>query len=131
MSVFLPLAIIPSSFIYYYYFLPELINLNFIVVGYISSMLGIFKNWLINIKNFVINTTNIELNYLQELWLEFNGKKFFIIILNIGEYLGSHFRFMNIAPGSLLVKFSEYMLSEYGYYTGPKSASIKTFLNKT
>ena len=50
MSVFLPLAILPSSFIYYYYFLPELINLNFIVVGYISSMLGIVKNGLMNIK---------------------------------------------------------------------------------
>jgi hypothetical protein len=130
MSVYLPLAVLPSSFIYYNYFLPELVYLKFIVDDHISSMLGIVKNWLINIKLIVIYIIHLKLGYLQEWWLELNLKNFFIILLKIGQSLGGNFRFMNITPGTCLVRYAEYRLSEYGLDTKPKATRLKSFFNK-
>ena len=66
MSVFLPLAIIPSSYLYFYYLLPELLNLRLILFGNFNTMLGIVKNWLVTLKLIAINIIYLKLSYLEE-----------------------------------------------------------------
>ena len=76
MSVFLPLAMIPSSYLYFYYLLPELFNLKLILVGYIKSISDLVKNCLDYLKFIYLNIIYLKLTYLKDLCLKLNIKYF-------------------------------------------------------
>lgn len=89
MSTWLPLVLIPSTFFYYFYILPELIAIKLALVDIIHSLLTILK---LNLYKFnlaipyIVDDIEISLSHLKEVrfYLE---TLFFGCIRNLGELL--------------------------------------------
>ena len=89
MSIWLPVALIPSTLLYYFYILPELINIKLALVDIIHITLTKLEQVSCKFKLailYVVDDLEIILSHLKEGWF-YLEPLFFLGIRNLGELL--------------------------------------------
>ena len=88
MSLWLPVILIPSSLVYFYYILPFLINIQLAMIDIVEIRLSKFKQSWYEFKFAIVCIKESTFNYIKQGWISVELKTLFCIKLkSVGEYL--------------------------------------------